>query len=124
MSGQIGWIDLTVPDAPAVRDFYQAVTGWTPSPLDMGGCQDFCMQPPGESQPVAGICHARGQNAGLPSVWLIYITVDDLDRSIRTCLELGGELLRSAAVMGELGRFCVIEDPAGAVCALFEPVKA
>jgi predicted enzyme related to lactoylglutathione lyase len=25
--GQIGWIDLTVPDAPALRDFYQAVTG-------------------------------------------------------------------------------------------------
>jgi predicted enzyme related to lactoylglutathione lyase len=25
--GQIGWIDLTVPDAEAVRDFYQDVTG-------------------------------------------------------------------------------------------------
>jgi hypothetical protein len=23
--------------------------------------------------------------------------------------------------MGNMGRFCVIEDPAGAVCALFEP---
>jgi hypothetical protein len=53
MSGQIGWIDLTVPDAPALRDFYQGVTGWTPSPVEMGGYQDFCMHPSGEPQPVA-----------------------------------------------------------------------
>ena len=81
MPGQIGWIDLTVPDASAVRDFYQSVTGWTPSPVDMGGYQDFCMHPAGEAQPVAGICHARGHNEGLPPVWLVYITVDDLDHA-------------------------------------------
>jgi predicted enzyme related to lactoylglutathione lyase len=27
MTGQIGWIDLTVPNAEAVSDFYQSVTG-------------------------------------------------------------------------------------------------
>ena len=25
--GRIGWIDLTVPDAEAIRDFYNAVIG-------------------------------------------------------------------------------------------------
>ena len=123
MPGQIGWIDLTVPDAPALRDFYQGVTGWTPSPVEMGGYQDFCMHPHGEPQPVAGICHARGHNVGLPPVWLVYITVDDLDKSIRRCQELQGKLLRPATGMGPNGRYCVIEDPAGAVCALFEPAK-
>jgi len=49
MPGQIGWIDLTVPDATALRDFYQGVTGWTPSSVDMGGYQDFCMHPAGEN---------------------------------------------------------------------------
>ena len=53
MPGQIGWIDLTVPDAPALRDFYQGVAGWTPSPVEMGGYQDFRMTPPGDAQPVA-----------------------------------------------------------------------
>jgi predicted enzyme related to lactoylglutathione lyase len=28
--GQIGWIDLTVPDAQALCAFYQHVTGWAP----------------------------------------------------------------------------------------------
>jgi predicted enzyme related to lactoylglutathione lyase len=26
--GKIGWIDMTVEDAPGVRDFYKAVVGW------------------------------------------------------------------------------------------------
>jgi predicted enzyme related to lactoylglutathione lyase len=89
----------------------------------MGGYQDFCMHPPGEPQPVAGICHARGQNADVPPVWLIYITVTDLDESLRQCEEYGGRLRRAVESMGNMGRFCVIEDPSGAVCALFEPAK-
>ncbi len=121
--GQIGWVDLTVPDADALRDFYREVVGWNVAPVDMGGYQDYCMNPPDDNQPAAGICHARGSNAGIPPVWLIYITVADLDRSIRQCLERGGKLRRAAASMGDMGRFCVIEDPAGAVAALFEAPK-
>lgn len=34
--GSIGWIDLTVDDAPRVRDFYAAVVGWKPEPVPMG----------------------------------------------------------------------------------------
>jgi len=61
VAGEIGWIDLTVQDAESVRDFYQAVAGWLPSPVDMGGYNDFCMSRPGGAEPVAGICHAAGR---------------------------------------------------------------
>ena len=47
----------------------------------------------------------------------------DLDESIARCSRLGGKLRRAVESMGNMGRFCVIEDPAGAVCALFEPSK-
>jgi predicted enzyme related to lactoylglutathione lyase len=118
--GQIGWIDLTVADAPMLRDFYREVTGWSPSPVDMDGYNDYCMTPPGMDDPVAGICHARGGNAGLPPVWLVYIIVSDLDESVRRCLEHGGKLRFPVKSMGTQGRYCVIEDPAGAVAALFQ----
>lgn len=121
--GQIGWIDLTVPDAVRVRDFYARVAGWTPSPVPMEGYDDFCMLPPGAEIPAAGICHARGANASLPAQWLIYITVPDVDRSARDCTELGGEIVVPVREMGG-GRFAVIRDPAGAVCALFQPPAA
>jgi predicted enzyme related to lactoylglutathione lyase len=87
MAGSIGWIDLTVPNAESLRDFYQNVTGWAPSTVDMGGYNDFCMHPSPGADPVAGICHARGKNATIPPQWIIYITVDDLDESVRRCCE-------------------------------------
>ena len=119
--GTISWQDLTVADAERIRDFYQAVIGWEPEPLTMAGYSDFVMNADGDA--VAGICHARGANAGLPPVWLVYITVDDLDRSIEECHRLGGSLVAAPRSYGG-GRYCVIKDPAGAVCALYQPPDA
>lgn len=117
--GRIGWVDLTVDDAESVRDFYQAVVGWKSEGLDMGGYQDYCMLPE-EGGPVAGVCHARGTNAGIPPQWLMYITVASLDESLASCLQLGGQVVRGARGLGGQGRFAIVRDPAGAVCALFE----
>jgi hypothetical protein len=86
----------------------------------MGGYEDFCMTPPGGGAPVAGICHRRGGNADIPSVWLIYIMVADLDESVARCLERGGKLVKPASNYGNQGRYCIIEDPAGAVAGLYQ----
>jgi predicted enzyme related to lactoylglutathione lyase len=119
--GSIGWMDLTVPEAGKVKDFYREVVGWKASPLDMGGYDDYVMSTPGKDEPVSGVCHARGSNAGLPPVWLIYITVENLDRSVARVEQLGGKVRQPIRSLGGMGRMCVIEDPAGAVAALFEP---
>jgi len=119
--GTIGWMDLTVKDAVAIGDFYAKVVGWSTSPVDMGGYEDFCMNPPGAATPAAGICHARGSNADLPPQWLIYITVADLDRSMAQCRERGGRVISGPRDLGSYGRSCVIQDPAGAVAALIQP---
>jgi uncharacterized protein len=117
--GTIAWRDLTVPNADVVRDFYSAVVGWQPEPLDMGGYADFVMKSPASGEAVAGICYARGDNADLPPQWLSYVFVENLDASLRRCTENGGTVL--TPVRGEGGsRFCVIQDPAGAVLALME----
>lgn len=118
-SGRIGWIDLTAPDAERVRAFYEKVVGWVAGPVAMDGYDDYCMAPDGGSAPVAGICHARGSNAGMPAQWLIYITVDDLDESLRAVVDSGGEVMTPPRDAGD-GRFAVIRDPAGAACALYQ----
>ena len=117
--GTIGWHDLTVADAEGVRDFYQRVVGWEPSPVDMGEYSDFNMLD-GDGVPAAGVCHARGSNADLPAQWLMYIVVADVDASAAGCVEGGGEVVSGPRGVGE-GRMCVIRDPAGAVCALYQP---
>jgi predicted enzyme related to lactoylglutathione lyase len=85
----------------------------------MGDYSDYTMSPPGSDRPVSGVCHARGDNAGLPAQWLIYIVVADLDASIARCLERGGKVVAGPRSMGQ-ARFCVIQDPAGAVSALYQ----
>lgn len=117
--GTIGWVDLTVADADGVRDFYEAVAGWGSQGLDMGGYEDYVMTSPG-GDGVAGVCHARGSNEGLPAQWLVYITVADLDASMAACREGGGEVIAGPKSMGG-ARYCVIRDPAGAACALYQP---
>ena len=118
--GQIGWFDLTVPDAESLRAFYERVVGWSSEPVDMDGYNDYAMKPPGADGAVAGICHARGTNAEIPPQWLLYITVADVAKSARECTAAGGEVIVGPREMGG-GGFAVIRDPAGAVCALYQP---
>lgn len=117
--GTIAWADLTVPDADRLRDFYQAVAGWTPSALSMGEYDDYVMSD-ADGAAVAGVCHARGPNADIPPQWLVYVTVPDADVAAARCTALGGRVVAGPRAMGG-GRCAVIEDPAGAVIALFAP---
>lgn len=122
--GSISWTDLTVPNAEEIRKFYQAVVGWQTKSLDMGGYKDFCMIEPASGKTVAGVCHARGENAELPAQWMIYITVANVDASVERCVKMGGSLLSGPREMGGQGRVAIIKDPAGAVVALFQPTTS
>jgi predicted enzyme related to lactoylglutathione lyase len=102
-----------------VRDFYRDVVGWTPAPLDMGGYADYVMNRPPNDTTTAGICWARGVNEGLPPVWLVYFVVASLDASLAHVRARGGSVLGEPRGAGG-GRFAVVRDPAGAVCALYE----
>ena len=120
--GTITWTDLTVPDAGKVATFYREVVGWRSEPVSMGEYEDHSMLlPEGNEESVAGVCHARGVNQELPAQWLVYITVADLDRSLASCRELGGEVVSGPRSLGGAGRFAVIQDPAGAMAALIQP---
>ena len=105
--GSIMWTDLTVENAERIGDFYSAVVGWTASGVDMGGYDHFNMNDPETGTPVAGVCHARGGNADLPPVWLIYVNVEDIEKSIAKCDELGGQVISGPKGMGGQGWYCL-----------------
>jgi predicted enzyme related to lactoylglutathione lyase len=117
--GAIGWVDLTVPEAESLRDFYARVVGWKPQPVDMGGYADFNMTD-AEGTARAGVCHRRGTNAELPPVWMVYFLIEDLARSLDAVRAAGGRVLVGPKGFGPAAKYAVIEDPAGAICALFE----
>ena len=119
----IGWVDLTVSGAEPVRDFYAAVMGWRPEAVDMGGYSDYTMCDEATGEPAAGVCHARGGNAGFPPVWMVYFKVPDLDTSIGLLAARGGALLQEPRTAGGV-RFVVARDPAGAAFALYQDAPA
>ena len=73
-----------------------------------------------DGERMAGICHQQGFNADIPSQWMVYISVADLDESMRACKAGGGKVVAGPKDIGAYGRYCVIQDPAGAVCALIQ----
>lgn len=118
--GSVGWFDLTAPDAEGLREFYEAVVGWTTEPVDMGDYVDHVVQD-AHGNPVGGVCHAKGSNAELPPVWLPYVIVIDIDASCQEARERGGHVLGDIRDMGSHGRMAVVRDPAGACLALMQP---
>jgi predicted enzyme related to lactoylglutathione lyase len=162
LPGQIGWIDLTAPDAGSLPEFYSDVTGRIPAPVNMGDYRDSYMNTgdgqsvrtnyararrtgepfsssvagiglvsvaptvsPGRRnilsrpQSVAGMCDGRG-NACLPTVWIMDTVAADLDVTLQRCEARAGEVLGKPRSAGGGSRFCAIQDPAGAVAALYE----
>ncbi|MBT8401016.1 MAG: VOC family protein, partial [Rhodothermia bacterium] len=91
--GCISWLDLTVSDASATRDFYRQVVGWSVQEVEMENAgeryADYNMCGD-DGKPASGICHAREANLDLPPVWLIYLPVGDLAESLRRVREGGG----------------------------------
>lgn len=117
-TGTFAWHDLTVADAPGLRDFYREVVGWRDEAVSMGDYDDWSMVA-GNGEVVAGVCHARGPNAELPPVWMPYVLVADLDHSLERVRALGGRVIGEVRTMGA-DRYAAIADPAGAFVSLYQ----
>jgi predicted enzyme related to lactoylglutathione lyase len=59
-------------------------------------------------------------NSDIPPLWLTYIVVEELESSLASCREGGGEILVGPKGMGPGSAYAIIRDPAGAVLALYQ----
>ena len=119
--GRISWLDLTVSDASAVRDFYREVVGWSVQDVEMedagGRYSDYALCAP-DGIAVAGVCHARGVNQDLPPVWMICLPVGDLVESLGRVQEGGGEVIEARKGNNGEYAYAAVRDPVGACLAL------
>ena len=119
--GCISWLDLTVANASASRDFYQKVVGWSVQVVEMEDTSeryaDYSMLGD-DGNPAAGVCHARGVNVGLPPIWMLYLPVSDLAESLRRVREGGGKIIKETTGADGGYAYAVVQDPVGACLAL------
>jgi predicted enzyme related to lactoylglutathione lyase len=56
----------------------------------------------------------------VPPHWLSYIACENVDASTTQARELGAKILAPPMDIPDVGRFSVVEDPAGSAFALFQ----
>jgi uncharacterized protein len=113
--GALSWNELASPDIEASAGFYRELFGWTVEPIE------------GMDMPYMTIKTAAGQNNGgirpkmeqEPPYWLVYFGADDLDSRLAQASELGGTKLFGPMDIADTGKFAVLQDPQGAVFALY-----
>jgi predicted enzyme related to lactoylglutathione lyase len=117
-----GWAELSARGFEKAARFYGQVFGWTTRTSDADGqpYTEFLLD--GESI-AGGMEMDAAVPAGVPSYWMPYINVDDVDASFRKALDAGGrEMVAPAEYPG--GRFAIVSDPQGAAFGLLKPAEA
>ncbi len=115
--GSFSWNELLTRDVEASKAFYTQLFGWT-AEASPGG--EYTIFKVGDEQ-IAGMSQLPGQaeQAGSPSHWGAYVTVDNLDDIVEKAQALGATVLRPPTEIS-VGRFCLIQDPQGAIISFVE----
>jgi predicted enzyme related to lactoylglutathione lyase len=117
--GALCWNELSTNDVPKAEGFYSDLLGWglesqtEPMPytrIKVGDRMNGGMRPLGEQE----------LEAGVPPNWMPYFATADIDRSAAQVKELGGTMMVEPMPIMNETKIAVVQDPTGAVFALFE----
>ena len=113
--GAFSWNELMTTDIDGAKTFYTALFNWKleESPGDMPYTMGTV-----NGQQVSGMMQNPPEADGMPAMWGGYVTVDDVEASADKAVSLGGKILLDARDIPNVGRFCVISDPQGAMLSL------
>lgn len=117
--GSVCWNELVVPEPDEAVPFYTAVFGWTARRRDLPGIGEYrVLQQDGMD--AAGV-RRPPEGAPCPAGWMMYIRVDDVDRTANLAAELGGRVMSPPLDIDGIGRYAVLTDPSGGVFAVLKP---
>jgi len=116
--GTFCWVDLGTTDAAAAKTFYTQLFGWDAVDVPAGDMGIYTMlQKNGHD-----VCALYAMTTpGVPSAWLSYVSVDQVEAIAEQVTALGGTVMQPPCNVMESGRMALIQDPEGAVFALWEP---
>lgn len=111
--GSFIWYELLTSDPDAAAFFYSDLIGWTAAGAGQSGVDYRIFSADGVG--VAG--HMKlpqgAADAGMRPVWLGYIGVDDVDRTVDGITRAGGAVHMPAMDMEGVGRMAMVADPQG-----------
>jgi len=119
VAGTFCWNELMTKDATAAKSFYAALFGWKMSDMPMGPGVYTILKNGGKD--AGGLMQIRPDMGEMPSHWLSYVLVGNVDAAIRKAGELGARVHVPGMDVPGIGRFGIFEDPTGAQLAVFQP---
>jgi uncharacterized protein len=120
--GSFCWFELATSDQPGAKKFYSSLFGWNPSDSPIGPDEVYTIMKLNDRDVAAAYTMRPEQKSqGVPPNWLVYISVDDADAMAAKAASLGATVLMPAFDVMDFGRMAVIQDPQGAVFAVWQP---
>ena len=115
--GQFTWHDLMTTDFARAVEYYGALFGWKTYAAELGEFGTYTSIQAGE-QFIGGIVPLDPSH-GIPSHWVGYVLVDDVDAACERAAASGGKACVPPFDIPTVGRTAVIEDPSGAIISPF-----
>lgn len=115
--GSFCWMELNARGVDKAKPFYHEMFGWEIRESKMPEMDYTEFGFPGD-RPVGGMFELPAEMAGVPSHWIAYVAVDDVDASAAKVEGLGGKVEMPPYDIPTVGRFCIVSDPTGARLAL------
>jgi uncharacterized protein len=120
--GTFCWADLTTTDQTAAKAFYSGLFGWEAQDMPVSeGTYYSMMRLDGKNVAAIAPQPPQQREAGVPSMWNSYISVQSADATAERAQELGGNLHAPPFDVMQAGRMAVIQDPQGAYFMAWEP---
>ena len=120
--GTFCWIELATSDGEAAKKFYTELFNWqfTDSPMGPGMVYTMLEQ---DGKQVGALYKMMPdmEAMNIPPHWLSYVSTDNADETAAKSKELGGTVIKEPFDVMTYGRMAVIQDPTGAVFALWQP---
>lgn len=114
--GAFSWCELMTTDVEAAKRFYGELFGWTLEEMNVTGTPYTVVKAGGVG--IGGIMGVPPQAEGAPPHWGSYVTVDDVDATVKKAEALGAQLCVPPTDIPTVGRFCIFRDPQGASIAI------
>ena len=116
--GTFGWNELVTADTEACETFFTELMGWTAETNETAEAGKYTFFKQGD-RPVGGMMSMQSLGLeGVPSHWMAYLTVENVDAACARCKELGGKIVMEPMDVPEIGRFAIIADPTDAAVGL------
>ncbi len=117
--GEACWVDVSVSDPEASRDFYTGLFGWTYQINPDPGHYTHALL---DGEPVAGLGGVPVE-PGQPVAWTLYLSSDNAAHTANEIGEHGGHVLFGPVDFPGQGIMVVATDPTGAQIGFWEPAE-